>query len=262
MLKSCALLAALLGLALSGPASAQSAARLLPGWQTENGQRMIGVEILLEPGWKTYWRHPGEGGIPPQFDWTGSANIQQTEVYYPAPSVYYDYGMRAIGYKDRVVFPVALTPQTPGAPVDVALSFFYGVCEEVCIPVQTDFVARLAPGDAEGEEAIRAALDARPRSGADVGIARHRCRIRPDGEVFALTATLTGRVAGAEFAMFDTRSDQIWITTERVEGDAAGLTVHATLEYFGDGAFAFDRSDIRLTLFDAEGAIVLEGCPA
>ena len=51
-----------------------------------------GILVELEPNWKTYWRVPGDTGIPPQFDWTGSKNAGAIEVGYPVPSRFQDAG--------------------------------------------------------------------------------------------------------------------------------------------------------------------------
>ena len=61
-----------------------SKVRLVAGWR---GTEVIaGVELQLGDGWKTYWRSPGDaGGVPPFFDWSGSENVKDTAVLYPAP---------------------------------------------------------------------------------------------------------------------------------------------------------------------------------
>ena len=58
-------------------------ASVLTGWRMENGHHMAALRITLAPGWKTYWRAPGEAGIPPRFDWTGSDNLSAVTVHWP-----------------------------------------------------------------------------------------------------------------------------------------------------------------------------------
>ena len=65
-----------------------------------------GIEIVLPPGWKTYWRQPMGNGIPPQFDWSGSKNVAQVQLHWPSPEVFETYGMKSAGYEGQVVFPV------------------------------------------------------------------------------------------------------------------------------------------------------------
>lgn len=120
---------------------------LSPATQTGAGNRVDGgVEIQLEPGWHTYWRVPGDAGVPPQFDFSGSQNIADVTVHYPVPERYDDGASISVVYKDRVVFPLTIEPADPKLPVTLAMGLFYGACAEVCIPVKASRIAALAPG--------------------------------------------------------------------------------------------------------------------
>src|SRR4051812_36096539 len=98
--------------------------RLVDGGLTQ-GHRLAGVQIELDPGWKTYWRVPGESGVPPAFDWSGSDNLKHAEVFFPAPTRLVDQGGEAIGYEDRVVFPVAVEASDRGKPVALKLDLHF-----------------------------------------------------------------------------------------------------------------------------------------
>ena len=93
-----------------------------------------GVEIALDPGWYTYWRNPGEAGIPPTFDFSGSKNVAAVTVRYPTPERYDDGTSVSVIYRDQVVFPISVTPAVRGEPVTLNLDLAFGVCREVCIP--------------------------------------------------------------------------------------------------------------------------------
>jgi DsbC/DsbD-like thiol-disulfide interchange protein len=109
-----------------------------------SGDQMIaGVQIRLEPGWKTYWRMPGDSGVPPSFDWSGSKNLKSAEVLYPAPHRFTDASGTAIGYEDEVVFPVMVTPERAGEPVELKLNVDYGLCKTLCIPNQANLSIEL-----------------------------------------------------------------------------------------------------------------------
>lgn len=95
-----------------------------------------GVEIRLDPGWKTYWRYPGDSGVPPRFDFAASQNVKAVHVRYPAPQRLPDPGGISIGYTGRVVFPLEVVAQDPTRPVILRLSVDYAVCEKLCIPAQ------------------------------------------------------------------------------------------------------------------------------
>lgn len=101
-------------------------------------QGRVGVQILLEPDWKTYWRLPGETGVAPRFDWSGSENVKSVDVLYPAPTRFIDPEGETIGFADAVVFPVAIVPVDAAKPVKLRLRLEYGVCKEICIPAKAD----------------------------------------------------------------------------------------------------------------------------
>jgi DsbC/DsbD-like thiol-disulfide interchange protein len=102
----------------------------------EGNQLRAGVEIALEPGWYTYWRNPGEAGIPPVFDFSRSSNVASVEVQYPAPQRYDDGTSVSVIYPDQVVFPVTVTPKDPALPVTLRLDADFGMCREICIPAK------------------------------------------------------------------------------------------------------------------------------
>jgi DsbC/DsbD-like thiol-disulfide interchange protein len=95
-----------------------------------------GILIELEPDWKTYWRMPGDSGIPPQFDWAGSKNSAAVEVGFPVPRRFNDLAGETIGYHDQVVFPVFVKPKNLEEAVHLQLNMFFAVCKEICIPAR------------------------------------------------------------------------------------------------------------------------------
>lgn len=117
-----------------------------------------GVEILLEPGWYTYWRNPGEAGLPPIFDFSGSTNVAEVDVRYPAPERYHDGVSVSLIYRDEVVFPLTITPERPEEPVTVDVDLTFGVCKDVCIPARARAAVTLAneaPRDALAEARLK-----------------------------------------------------------------------------------------------------------
>lgn len=89
---------------------------LLPGWRTGDGVHMAALSVRLAPGWKTYWRAPGEAGIPPSFDFAGSQNVQGVVFHWPTPEVFSTNGMTSVGYSDQLVLPIEVRPRDAGAP--------------------------------------------------------------------------------------------------------------------------------------------------
>ena len=92
------------------------------------------VAIDLEPGWKTYWRSPGEVGIPPKLDWQGSQNVDSIQMLWPAPKRFTAFGIENFGYETRVVFPLQIKLIEPGKAVQLTARLDLLVCSEVCVP--------------------------------------------------------------------------------------------------------------------------------
>ena len=105
----------------------------------EGGAHVLraGVEIRLAPGWKTYWRYPGDSGVPPRFDFDairkceicdGRCGRRRSASATPSGAT--------IGYKNNVVFPLRIEPQDASKPVTLRLKLDYAVCEKLCVPVE------------------------------------------------------------------------------------------------------------------------------
>jgi len=120
------------------------------------GEVTLGLHIQLKPGWKTYWRSPGDSGIAPTFNWQGSKNIRTTEVLWPLPTAFDSFGFLTWGYEAEVLFPVKIKLEEIHKKLKVNLSFAYGVCKEVCVPITQKFSLNVSHVDAigSGEAAV------------------------------------------------------------------------------------------------------------
>lgn len=114
----------------------------------------LGVEVRLKDKWKTYWRSPGDAGLPPVLDWTGSNNLKSATLAYPAPHRFTLFNHQTFGYKDQVVFPIRAAVTEPGRAFDLKAKFDILVCESICVPQNLDLTLRIPEGAADpGEEA-------------------------------------------------------------------------------------------------------------
>jgi DsbC/DsbD-like thiol-disulfide interchange protein len=111
-----------------------AAIRLVPGGQEAGGAYRAGIEIRLDAGWKTYWRTPGDSGLPPVFDWSGSSNLADVVVLWPAPERFSDGAGESVGYARDVVLPLKVVPRDASKPVELSLSMQYGACKDICVP--------------------------------------------------------------------------------------------------------------------------------
>lgn len=117
-------------------AGAHSSLRLLAGSRGD-GVLVGGIEIQLKPGWKTYWRTPGDSGIPPRFDFSKSDNVENVTVLWPAPMKFDDgAGGTSIGYTNKVVLPLRIMPKDTAKPVTLRATVDYAICEKLCVPVE------------------------------------------------------------------------------------------------------------------------------
>ena len=141
---------------------ARSAVRLIAGAAPadKTAPMRAGIEIRLKPGWHTYWRYPGDAGVPPRFDFTGSQNVKSVTVLWPAPQRIPEQGLIVIGYGSDVVLPLAVVPQNRAKPVTLRLKLDYAVCEKLCVPAEGKAELALA-GTRSSLDAALAAAEAR-----------------------------------------------------------------------------------------------------
>ena len=136
----------------------QAAMRLIAGTVRPGATTMAaGVELKLDSGWHTYWRYPGDSGLPPRFDFSGSQNLAAAKVSYPAPHLYTDETGNTLGYKDHVIFPVSVTPKRPGQPVTLHVKVDYAICDKLCVPAKGEAELTLAPGPSANAATLAAA---------------------------------------------------------------------------------------------------------
>jgi suppressor for copper-sensitivity B len=128
----------------------QSAARLITAVSGVGTLDQIpaGLDITLKPDWKTYWRSPGDAGLPPLLSFDGSENVAKAEIAYPTPHRFSLFGLETFGYKEEVVYPIAVTPAHPGQPIKLKAHLRYLVCAQVCIPYEADLALDIAAGAA------------------------------------------------------------------------------------------------------------------
>ncbi len=135
----------------------RSGVRMIAGTRSTGGYLRAGVEIRLARGWHTYWRYPGDAGVPPQFIFDGSRNVKQVDVLWPAPERMSDAGGTSIGYSTGVIFPLRIVPQEHGKPVSLRLKLNYAICEKLCVPAEARSELTLAGGRASQNAALAAA---------------------------------------------------------------------------------------------------------
>ena len=227
--------------------------------ETSGARLRAGLEIRLGQGWKTYWRYPGDSGVPPQFDFAASDNVKSVTVAWPAPHRMPDSEGVTIGYTGGVVFPLRIEPSDPGKPVTLRLKFDYAICEKLCVPAQGQAELQVT-GRGDAQQAAIAAADARvpqPRAlGADAAFAVKALR-RDDSVKPARMLVDVAAPQGATVELFAEGPSSDWAlpVPEAVAGAPAGMQRFAfALDGLPPGT-AGTGAEIKLTAATAKDAI-------
>src|SRR3954464_15140357 len=140
-----------------------SAVRLLAG--SRSGAVLLGgIAIQLRPGWHTYWRTPGDSGVPPRFDFAKTENIEAVTILWPAPTKFADgAGGTSLGYQKQVVLPLRIVAKNADKPVMLRADVNYAVCEKLCIPVEASAELAFTSVASTQDSALSAALDSVPK---------------------------------------------------------------------------------------------------
>jgi len=166
---------------------AHAAARLIAGSANKTaGTTWVraGVEIQLDPGWKTYWREPGDSGVPPTLDFSGSDNVKSVSVLWPAPQRFADgAGGYSIGYHGHVILPLRIAAKDAAKASSIHLKLGYAICGTLCVPAEAELRLSLSGNGAEEQTLANAELRV-PRHlalGAGDGLAIRSVHREPSG---------------------------------------------------------------------------------
>lgn len=229
------------------------AAELLPGWVAADGTRITALRLDLAPGWKTYWRSPGDTGIPPHFDWAASDNLAAAEPLWPRPEVILSGGERTLGYHDELVLPIQLTPRDKGQPVTARVSVDFGLCRDICVPAHVELQAPAPQGE---DPRIDAALAQTPEPGEDVA----RCTMTDIADGVQVAVRIGEPEMPGDTAALELAQDGVWVSQPVLTRDARGLTATADFVAPSGKPFPLDPAAVRLTLIAPEGAVEYQGC--
>lgn len=191
-----------------------------------------GVLVELAPGWKTYWRMPGDSGVPPEFTWTPSKPAK-VQVAFPTPARHVDKSGEAVGYAEKVLFPVTVTPEKPG-DVELGLDLFFAVCKDVCVPAQAQ--ASILLGSEEHD----------PLGSVRVEAARASVPVPGDAVTAARIETVDGKPALV--LSLKERPEEIFVETP-------------TSAYFRSPVLSDDGREARLAIDGLDDPAKLAGQP-
>jgi DsbC/DsbD-like thiol-disulfide interchange protein len=241
-------------------ASTNSKARFVSGTVELDGKPalMAGVQLRMDSGWKTYWKNPGDSGVPPSFDWSGSKNLKHAELLYPGPHRFADANGTAIGYEDEVVFPVKLTPEREGEPIELKLALEYGLCKDLCIPNNVDLSLSLSPDVGKGDASlIESFLERVPKpaaAGVLPAVTHVEAKLAGDKTELVVEAAFAPNATGTDLFI---DAGETFVPVPKALGEPAdGKQSFAVTFASADEAAAIKGKTLALTLVSDQGATV------
>lgn len=222
-------------------------------------RQLAGVELRLNEGWKTYWRHPGDdGGLPPTFDWSGSRNLKAARVLYPAPKRLKSKTGSSIGYEGGVVFPVEIEPIDRTRPVELSLRLEYGICREICVPAEAGLQLSIDPALAILPVPLATALANVPvaadKAGAGEGLVKASAVL--GGAAPGLTFDVSAGAGVGVTDLFVEAPEGVYLPMAQRTGDPKGAVQRFRIDLKSvDGIATLAGKPLRLTITGQRGGI-------
>lgn len=103
------------------------------------GNAWFAWELRLEPGWKVYWRSPGEAGLPPKLLLKGDTGLKSITPFFPLPKRFELFGLQTFGYGIQFVLPFKLEGGVPNKPITLDMAVDFMICKNICIPFTSEY---------------------------------------------------------------------------------------------------------------------------
>ena len=234
---------------------------IIRGWRQSDDIHIAAINIKLEDGWKTYWRVPGIGGIAPILNWDKSKNIKNISQIWPTPNIYNEYGLQTIGYKNELLLPLQIQPIDKKQPIHLSITIDFGICSDVCVPIQTTVEERLPERTSIGKKYILDTLEKAILSGNKSPFKIVKCNIVPIKDGFEVNAFFEGLTSFDKDTLgvveYPVKQNG-WINQKASLVSGNQLNVHATV--YNKSIHFIDRSDLTLTIFTKNKAFEFDGC--
>lgn len=225
----------------------------------ERGSVPLGLHFRMKPGWKIYWRSPGDAGYPPKPDWTGSRNLARVTIRWPAPTRFSIFGLETLGYQDEVILPLSAELIVPGAAMTIAATVDYLTCKDVCIPYRATASLSLADAPASPTDLafeIDRFSQRVPGPGARHGLTLDRATLAPSGDGVRLQVDASAIEPFVAPDVFVEGPEGSFFGRPEVEIADQGQT--ARLVIAGGGIDAAGSGDVPLTLTLVDGGRAME----
>ena len=249
-----------------GTAFAQNAkdiisVRVLTGARITAERHISALHLQLKPGWKTYWRSPGKTGLAPEISFVGSKNLKSIRILWPSPIVFGPKEMWSIGYKDRLVLPLRLTPKDKTAPVALTLDALVGLCENICVPAEFTLSQILRAGAKKRSPKIVAALVDKPASGRKADLQKIACRFSRSNDDISVKITLNlPHVGNREVMMIEYEQPNHWVMLSSSSRSGPVLTAQARISRKSGPITSIERSKVRITVVSTTASVNVGTC--
>lgn len=254
------------GLLSAAPVQAQDFsnvmhAQLLTGWRQSDGSHMAAIQFDMAPGWHTYWRAPGDAGIPMLMDTQGSDNLKSSNIVWPRPTVFEQNGYRTIGYEGRVILPLRVDPKRRGQTIAFEARVDLGVCKEICIPKTLHIKATLPASGSARDPRISSALSDLPYSAKEAGVQNVRCNLAPSADGMTITAQFDlPKLRGHEAVVIETGNPLHWVSTPASGRAGDTMTATADIQHVEGAPLVIKRNQITISVIGSGEAIEIKGC--
>lgn len=220
------------------------------------GTYRAALEFRMDPGWKTYWRFPGDSGIGTTADFSTSVNVVSATLAFPAPERHEDPYSTTIGYENGIVLPIAVAVSDREKPATLSVDVSFGLCREVCVPVQAHLQAPLAPDAPEDEQASAAIASAqasvpRPAEAGDALSVVDVTIAKGDEPALRFSARLSAPDAPADLFVEGPEGSYLSVPTLETRDRATAVFALPADGLVADG----ETADLRLTLVNGGKAV-------
>ena len=128
--------------------SETSKLRLISPYAQNNTKNFIvGLEYQMEPGWKTYWKSPGDGGFAQTISWENSLNVKNVNILWPTPVKFEILGLTSLGYENNVIFPLEVEIEDELQNIFLNLHVSFLICKDICIPGDASIFLEIPSGE-------------------------------------------------------------------------------------------------------------------
>jgi suppressor for copper-sensitivity B len=254
----------------NGPASqlfrtAQSSAEVMSAVEGTGDLATIplALHIVLQPGWKTYWRSPGDAGYPPQLDVSGSTNVARAELMWPVPHRFQLFGLQTFGYGSEVAFPLMVTPQQAGAPISLKAKVRYLVCEQICVPQETTLTLDLPRGAATPSSfapLVNRFRSLVPMGGERLGWSVDQVAIDQNSQLVIDVKSASEVLNAPDVIVEGAPNFYFGLPKVELSSDRREARLFVPVERLNSGP-EVSASDLTLTLFDGERGVEMKARP-